>query len=91
MNRMTHQEAIGALAKMFPTQMQIAKHIGTSQQHWSQIKRKGRLPAKYWKFVGAEPVVEVKSGPIQTGFINADDLTISQARHLYEQLKEVFG
>jgi hypothetical protein len=90
--KMTHREAIESLSTLFQTQTEIAKHLDISQQRWSQIRSTGHLPKKYWAYVGAEAIELPKKRRMDSGeMINADDLTLAQARHLYNQLKEVFG
>lgn len=85
---MTHQEAIQKLIAMYPTQMALAKSMGISQQAVSNIKRNGVLPRKHWALVESTPPINKLFRP--AGEIDIDELTISQARALYEKLKEVF-
>lgn len=87
---MTHQEAIDKLLSMYPTQAALAKSLGTTQQNVSNFKRNGVLPRRYWPLVSAEPSINITEKPKDSSVIDINELTLSQARALYEQLKEVF-
>ena len=87
---MTHQEAIDKLLSMYPTQAALARSLGTTQQNVSNFKRNGVLPRRYWPLVDSTPTIDLTPKLKAPGVININDLTLSQARALYEQLKEVF-
>ena len=87
---MTHQEAIQKLIAMYPSQTALAKSMGISQQAVSNIKRNGVLPRKHWELLKTEQTVNKYTTPKSTNVIDIEELTLSQARALYEKLKEVF-
>ena len=85
---MTHQEAIEKLIDKYHSQAKLARAMGVSPQAVQHFKSKGKLPLKYWHMVDVDPTVRMYSTPAA---IDVNTLTVSQAKALYEQLKEIFA
>lgn len=85
---LTHQQALQLIKERHGSQAEIAKHFGTTQQAVSGWYSSGQLPRKHWQRIDSKPAITVGNG---TSEIDVSQLSIKEAKRIYEELKSIFN
>lgn len=85
---LTHRQALQLIRDRHGTQVEIAKYFNTTQQVVSGWYSRGVLPKKHWQHINAEPANEVNRSASE---IDVSQLSIKEAKRIYEELKSIFN